>query len=162
MSELAPVLKSLSDESWFATQASNAMDIQYLLFANILNGNASGLDSIIDDLYSALYESDEYKNACNKIDSIKKPVELSAKEIESFGLEEIFGKSAALVGATELKLIESVLNIYKGLLEYLQCYSFNTNLSFVKDSWSTILESIQAESEEESMEKMNALMQGLY
>lgn len=155
----APVLKSLSDESWFSTQASNAMGIQYLLFANILNGNASGLDSIIDDLYSALYESDEYKNACNKIDSIKKPVELSAKEIESFGLEEIFGKSAALVGATELKLIESVLNIYKGLLEYLQCYSFNTNLSFVKDSWSTILESIQAESEEESMEKMNELME---
>ncbi len=155
----APVLKSLSDESWFTTQASNAMGIYYLLFANILNGNASGLDSIIDDLYSVLYESDEYKNACKKIDSIKGTVELSEKEIESFGLEEIFGKSTALVGATELKLIESVLNIYKGLLEYLQCYSFNTNLSFVKDSWSTILESIQAESEEESMEKMNALMQ---
>lgn len=155
----APVLKSLSDESWFGTQASNAMGIQYLLFANILNGNASGLDSIIDDLYSALYESDEYKNACKKIDSIKGTVELSEKEIESFGLEEIFGKSAALVGATELKLIESVLNIYKGLLEYLQCYSFNTNLSFVKDSWSIILENIQAESEEESMEKMMALME---
>lgn len=155
----APVLKSLSDESWFSTQASNAMGIQYLLFANILNGNASGLDSIIDDLYSALYESDEYKNACKKIDSIKGTVKLSEKEIKSFGLEEIFGKSTALVGATELKLIESVLNIYKGLLEYLQCYSFNTNLSFVKDSWSTILENIQAESEEESMEKMNALME---
>ena len=157
----APVLKSLSDESWFSTQASNAMGIQYLLFANILNGNASGLDSIIDDLYSALYESDEYKNACKKIDSIKGNVELSAKEIESFGLKSIFGDEdkPALVGATELKLIESVLNIYKGLLEYLQCYSFNTNLSFVKDSWSKILENIQAESEEESMEKMTALME---
>lgn len=157
----APVLKSLSDESWFANQASNALSVQYLLIANILNGNASGLDSIIDDLYSALYESDEYKNACKKIDSIKKPVELSAKEIESFGLEEIFGDEdkPALVGATELKLIESVLNIYKGLLEYLQCYSFNTNLSFVKDSWATILESSHAESEQEAMENMNALMQ---
>ena len=136
----APVIKSFEKDSWFTMQASGTYYLYYLLIANIVEGNVNGLDSAIDDLYSALFESDEYKNACAKIDSIKNPVILPELAVAAFGLDEMFGSTEIQIGATELKLIKSVLEIFKGFFEYIQSYSFNISLSFLQTDWTKFIE----------------------
>jgi len=128
----APSFKLLEDESWFTVQASNAMYVQLLLVANIINGNSEAFDTIIDDLYSSIFESDEYKSACNKIEAISAPVALPAEAVAGLSLDEIFGEGEVKIGATELKLIKTVLDIYKGIFEYVQSYKIGLNLSFLK------------------------------
>ncbi|MCR4953350.1 MAG: InlB B-repeat-containing protein [Treponema sp.] len=142
----APNLNSLAGESWFTVQATNYSYVPMLLIGNIVQGNVNGLDSAIDDLYSALFECDEYKNACKKIESIKDGVKLPAEVVNGLGLDKMLGDGSSSanaelkIGKTELKLIESILNILKGTFEYFQAYSFNTNLSFLKTDWARFMD----------------------
>ena len=132
---LAPELTTLENQSWFAGTVKDSSFMYKLLLANILNGNVNGLDSAIDDLYSALFESAEYKNACKKIAAIKKGVAVPEIAVQAFDLEEVLGSSEVIIGATELTLIKDVVNWFKGMLEYLQSYSFSYDLSILKDHW---------------------------
>ena len=137
----APVFKDFGEEDgeyaqdWFIAQAKTPAYFYYLVLANVLHGNVTGFDAIIDDLYGVLFDSDEYKSACAKIAAINGAVVLPDEVIAGFGLQEMFGDAPVAVGATELKLIKSALDVFKGIFEYLQCYSFSTDLSFLEDGW---------------------------
>lgn len=134
---LAPKLKDLKDEEWFTTEIDSIQALSMLIVANIVNGNSMGLDSAIDDIYSALFESPEYESAISKINSINGPVALPSEVVEGLNLQAMFGEEQSVqVGATELKLIKSALDVVKGVFEYFQTYSFSTDLSFLKTDYS--------------------------
>ena len=132
---LAPVFKDLKNETWFTKQVNNASYVYMLMAGNILNGNVNGLDSAIDDLYLAMFDSDEYKSAVTKIESINGSVVLPDEVVEAFELQKVFGEGEVAVGAAELKLLKTALDLYKGVFEYVQSYSFNTDLSVLKTDW---------------------------
>ncbi len=137
---LAPKLKDLKDEEWFTTKIDSTQALSMLIVANIVNGNSMGLDSAIDDIYSALFESPEYESAISKINSINGPVALPSEVVEGLNLQAMFGEGQAVqVGATELKLIKSALDVVKGVFEYFQTYSFSTDLSFLKTDYSVFV-----------------------
>ncbi len=137
-----PAFADPSDQDWFT---STANEIDYLakrLLANILKGNAQGLNSAIDDLYEAMFNSNEYKSACDKINSIKASVEVPAIAVEGMGLKEIFGTSKVELGATELRLIKSALDVFKGVFEYIQSYNLNYDLSFFMEHFDALTASV--------------------
>ena len=137
---LAPKFNTLKDAAWFTTPATNADYFTMLVVANIVNGNTAGLNSAIDDLYEAMFNSDEYKSAIAKINSITKPVALPSAAVDGFKLQDIFGAGQTVqVGATELKLLKTALDLFKGIFEYIQSYSFNTDLSFLKIDYSILV-----------------------
>lgn len=143
---LAPKFNTLKDVKWFTTPATSASYMTNLLASNIINGNVNGLNSAIDDLYDAMFNSNEYKSAMGKITSIKNPVALPSVAVDGFKLQSLFGEGQTVqIGATELKLLKTSLDVFKGIFEYIQSYSFNTNLSFLQIDFS-ILESGEGKS----------------
>ena len=135
----APVFKDLKDADWFTVKASDADYISKLIVANIINGNTKGLDKAIDDIYSALFESDEYIRAQTKIASIKGVVEVPLVLVEGLHLADVFGPGAVKIGASELKLINSALNLFKGIFEFFQSYSLNVvDFSVFKDNFAKL------------------------
>lgn len=127
---LLPKFNRLEDQDWFTTEINSAKTLGLLVAANVINGNSNGLNDAIDDLYSALFESDEYKSAIAKINSIKTSVALPALAVQGMGLGE--SEDTVAVGAAELKLIKTVLDVFKGVFEYLQSYSLDLDLSLLK------------------------------
>ena len=127
---LTPKFNRLEDQDWFTTEINSAETLGLLVAANVINGNSNGLNDAIDDLYSALFESDEYKSAIEKINSIKTSVALPALAVQGMGLGE--SEDTVAVGAAELKLIKTVLDVFKGVFEYLQSYSLDLDLSLLK------------------------------
>ena len=133
---LLPKFKGFAEDSWFTTEVNSSMTLGMFVVANILEANSNGLNAAIDDLYDALFNCDEYTDAINRIDSIKNPVALSASVVQAFELEEMLGEGEIFkIGAPELKLIKSALNVFKGVFEYVQSYNLNTDLSFLKTDW---------------------------
>lgn len=133
---LLPKFKGFAEDSWFTTEVNSSMTLGMFVVANILEANSNGLNAAIDDLYDALFNCDEYTDAINRIDSIKNPVVLPASVVQAFELEEMLGEGETFkIGASELKLIKSALNVFKGVFEYVQSYNLNTDLSFLKTDW---------------------------
>ncbi len=133
---LLPKFKGFAEDSWFTTEVNSSMTLGMFVVANILEANSNGLNAAIDDLYDALFNCDEYTDAINRIDSIKNPVALPASVVQAFELEEMLGEGETFkIGAPELKLIKSALNVFKGVFEYVQSYNLNTDLSFLKTDW---------------------------
>ena len=137
-----PVFADPSDQNWFTSTANEVDYLAKRLLANILKGNAQGLNSAIDDLYEAMFNSNEYKSACDKINSIKASVEVPAIAVEGMGLKEIFGTSKVELGATELRLIKSALDVFKGVFEYIQSYNLNYDLSFFMEHFDALTASV--------------------
>ncbi len=133
-----PVFDSLENESWFKNITKDEAYIGKLILANVIKGNSKGLDSAVDALYDLLFESKEYKSAIAKIDAVKAPVQVPSELIDKFGLLKYYAKGAdnskVLIGKTELNLVKSLLDIYKGLFEYLQSYSLAVELGAIEKS----------------------------
>ena len=136
----APKFKNLKNENWFKIEVNNAQALSMLVLANVLNGNSDGLNDAVDDLYSTLFESDEYNSAITKINSIKNAVELPAAVVQGMELNEMLGEGETFkIGAPELKLIKSVLDVLKGTFEFIQSYNLNVDLSLLKVDWSMFM-----------------------
>ena len=135
---LMPVFDTLETENWFKDITKDDAYLAKLIIANIIKGNGKGLDSAIDDLYKVMFESKEYKSAIAKIDSVKEAVQVPSSLIEMFNLTSFYGEdadnSSVKLGKTELNLVKSLLNIYKGLFEYIQSYSFALELGTLTES----------------------------
>ena len=129
---IAPTFAAMDKaDTWFTTAVKNESYFAELVTANILKGNVNGLDSAIDDLYDALFNSDEYKSAIAKIDSVKADVLVPGSLIEALELEQFYGDGQkVMLGKTELNLVKALLNIYKGIFEYIQSIDLSTDLSF--------------------------------
>lgn len=125
----------LSVPEWFK-DSSLSNDFVPLLAANILNGNTKGLNNALDDFYNLIFDSDEYKNAIEKIDEITSSVTVPSNVIEDFGLTDIVGDSAVKLGPAELKLVKTAFTALKAGLEYFQSYDFDVaDASFLKFPW---------------------------
>lgn len=129
---IAPTFAAMDKaDTWFTTAVKNESYFAELVTANILKGNVNGLDSAIDDLYDALFNSDEYKSAIAKIDSVKADVLVPGSLIEALELEQFYGEGKTIkLGKTELNLVKALLNVYKGIFEYIQSIDLSTDLSF--------------------------------
>ena len=135
-----PKFKNLKNENWFKIEVNNAQALSMLVLANVLNGNSDGLNDAVDDLYSTLFESDEYNSAITKINSIKNAVELPAAVVQGMELNEMLGEGETFkIGAPELKLIKSVLDVLKGTFEFIQSYNLNIDLSLLKMDWQELV-----------------------
>ena len=128
---IAPTFASMEKENWFATATTNETYFAQLVTANLLKGNVNGLDSAIDDLYEALFNSNEYKSAIAKIDSVKADVIIPGSLVKALELKQFYGEGEKIkLGKTELNLIKALLNIYKGIFEYVQSIDLSSDLSF--------------------------------
>lgn len=140
MTVRTPKFNNLENENWFTMGLNNAEALSMLVLANILNGNSDGLNDAVDDLYSTLFESDEYNSAITKINSIKNAVELPAAVVQGMELNEMLGEGETFkIGAPELKLIKSALDVLKGTFEFIQSYNLNIDLSLLKVDWSMFM-----------------------
>lgn len=142
----APKFKNLKNENWFKIEVNNAQALSMLVLANVLNGNSDGLNDAVDDLYSTLFESDEYNSAITKINSIKNAVELPAAVVQGMELNEMLGEGETFkIGAPELKLIKSALDVLKGTFEFIQSYNLNIDLSLLKMDWRELMPAVAEE-----------------
>src|SRR5574344_1383064 len=132
-SEYVSYSPEMNIPSWF-TNSALCSEPQAVLLANILNNNSSGLNKMLDAVYSAVF-STSFTTIESRIDDISGTVTIPADVISALNLTDTLGDGDISVGKPELKLIVSALNLIKGTLEYLQSYNLNTELSFFKFNW---------------------------
>jgi hypothetical protein len=138
-----PVFNTQFSNNWISTGVNSGITFIKLFLANALEGNTNGLNSAIDDLYDALF-GEEYENVCSKIDAINEPVTIPSWIIKSFGLDQVFGSTNVKLGKNELKLVESVLDLFKCIFEYLQSYNLDSDLSVLKVDWNTVFSNLNS------------------
>lgn len=124
----------LNVPSWLAS-SSLSNNLGGLLIANIIEGNTNGLNSALDDFYSLIFDSSEYKNAISKLDAITTSVKVPSNVIRDFGLTDIVGNSAVKLGPAELGLVKTAFTALKAVIEYFQSYDLNVSLSSLKFDW---------------------------
>lgn len=125
---------TLNVPSWLKNSSLNN-NLSALLLANILEGNTNGLNSALDDFYSLIFDSSEYKEAITKLDEITTSVKVPANVIEDFGLTDIVGNTSVKLGPAELGLVKTAFTALKATVEYFQSYNLNSDLSFLKFDW---------------------------
>lgn len=125
---------TLNVPSWIKNSSLNN-NLSALLLANILEGNTNGLNSALDDFYSLIFDSSEYKDAISKLDEITTSVKVPANVIEDFNLTDIVGNTSVKLGPAELGLVKTAFTALKATVEYFQSYNLNSDLSFLKFDW---------------------------
>ena len=133
----APKFNTTFSNNWYKLSVEQPENLTFIFLANLLEGNTNGLSDAHDDLYSAIFEGDDYKAFVSKINSVNSSITIPRNVSKAIGLNALFGDSNITLGKAELKLLESVLNVYKAVMEYMQAYSFNTDLSILKTDWMT-------------------------
>lgn len=123
----------LNKPSWLPGSLNN--DLFVLILANILEGNTKGLNSALDDFYSLIFDSSEYKDAISKLDEITTSVKVPANVIEDLGLTDIVGNTSVKLGPAEIGLVKTAFTALKATVEYFQSYNLNSDLSFLKFDW---------------------------
>lgn len=131
----APKFNTTFSNNWYKLSVEQPENLTFIFLANLLEGNTNGLSDAHDDLYSAIFEGDDYKAFVSKIESVNSSITIPRNVSKAIGLNALFGDSNITLGKAELKLLESVLNVYKAVMEYMQAYSFNTDLSILKTDW---------------------------
>lgn len=131
----APKFNTTFSNNWYKLSVEQPENLASIFLANLLEGNTNGLSDAHDDLYSAIFEGDDYKAFVSKIESVNSSITIPRNVSKAIGLNALFGDSNITLGKAELKLLESVLNVYKAMMEYMQAYSFNTDLSILKTDW---------------------------
>ncbi|MBQ7158432.1 MAG: hypothetical protein IJS09_03265 [Treponema sp.] len=127
-------LKLNAVPDWFKS-SSLSNQFEWLLLANILDGNVTGLNTAVDELYDILFSS-EYLTACERIDALTGAVTVPQDAVTAFKLDKIWGDGANIdVGKTELLLIKTSLQLMKGALEYVQSLQLNEPLDLLKFDW---------------------------
>jgi hypothetical protein len=110
-----------------------------LLMANLIDKNSSGLNSLLDDLISAVFgDQGSFKQACDRIARLKasgETVKISEFFVGAMELEGVVFNGDAEIGWAELNLVVSYMLAVKASLEYVAAYDWNTNLNVLKDSW---------------------------
>jgi hypothetical protein len=107
--------------------------LEYLFFANLLDKNTSGLNTLLDEVAGAVFGT-TFASADSRINTLgyNDRAELDARVIEAFDLDELFEGDDIHIGKAELKVLISSLKLLKGSLEWLRAYDWNTDLNFLK------------------------------
>ncbi|WP_010254658.1 fibronectin type III domain-containing protein [Treponema primitia] len=106
-----------------------------LLFANLLDKNTNGLNTLLDEVIDTVFGSNfnEVVSRVAKL-SYDDAVALDQTLIDGFGLGDLL-EGGVSVGKVELDLLVGALRLVKGTLEWVTSYDWNTNLNFLKFDW---------------------------
>jgi hypothetical protein len=143
-------MPGLSLPSWFENSgaykdnltsagALQASQWPLLFFANLVEKNQNGLNSLLDDILSSVFGS-AFDDAAGRSKDLSydQVIELDAELVEAFGLTELFEGDDIYVGKAELDLLFSSLRIFKATLEWVAAYNWDTDVSFLRTDWTTI------------------------
>ena len=104
------------------------------------HSNSANVDQLIDELYGILFGA-EFTNAESLLNSLdaKQPVTMDKKLVKLLGMS---GEKSIFPEDTDVELqkdqllgVIGSLTVAKGAFEFLQSYSFNTDLNILKWNW---------------------------
>ena len=104
------------------------------------HSNSANVDQLIDELYGILFGA-EFTNAESLLNSLdaKQPVTIDKKLVKLLGIsgeKSIFPEDTDVEWQKEQLLgVIGSLTVAKGVFEFLQSYSFNTDLNILKWNW---------------------------
>jgi hypothetical protein len=106
-----------------------------LLFANLLDKNTSGLNSLLDATIDAVFGA-AFNEACTRVTKLKnKPaIKLDSEFIAALSLED-FADEFDEIGWAEVNALTSVMTGIKASLEWVAAYNWDTKLDFMKFAW---------------------------
>jgi hypothetical protein len=113
-----------------------------LLFANLLEKNTNGLNTLLDQLLSAVF-GDALEEAYTRAGTLTGDVKLKESTLKAFGIDEIYEGEEVYIGKAELKVLFAALRIVKASLEWVSAYDWNTEMNFLKngslwDDWTKL------------------------
>ncbi|MDR0304537.1 MAG: hypothetical protein LBH98_07205 [Chitinispirillales bacterium] len=108
-----------------------------LLFANAVDKNTAGLNTVLDELISSVFGG-SFVDACNRIKRLENnktaAITLDRDFIEALYLDEIIDEYD-LIGWAEVNAITSCMVGVKACLEWMAAYDWDTDLNFLKYAW---------------------------
>jgi uncharacterized protein YjdB len=107
--------------------------LEYLFYANLLDKNTNGLNTLLDEVTNAVFGS-TFTSVDSRINTLvyNAHATLDADVIAAFGLNELFEGDDIHIGKAELKVLISGLKLIKGSLEWLRAYDWNINLTYLR------------------------------
>jgi len=111
-----------------------------LLFANLVNQNTTGLNSLLDDVISAVFgDNGPLAEATRRIATLKgKPgIMIDQDIIDRLNLDLELATDGGEIGWAELNVYVQLITGVKASLEWVAAYDWSTNLKALKDEWLT-------------------------
>jgi hypothetical protein len=108
-----------------------------LLFANAVDKNTSGLNTVLDELISSVFGASfvDVGNRIKKLENNKTAtITLDRDFIEALYLDDIIDEYD-LIGWAEVNAIVCAMTGVKACIEWLAAYDWNTDLNFLKYAW---------------------------
>jgi hypothetical protein len=107
--------------------------LDYLFFANLLDKNTNGLNTLLDEVLGSVFGS-TFTSVDSRINTLDYADRATLDEdvLAAFGLDELFEGDDIYIGKAELKVLISGLRLVKGSLEWLRSYDWNTDINFLK------------------------------
>jgi len=111
-----------------------------LLFANLLDKNTNGLNSLLDETITAVFGG-TFDEICTRTNKLKDKGSITLDRefltaLEFDGLIDEYDK----VGWAELNALTSFMTGIKASLEWVAAYDWNTDLGFLKFAWGMNME----------------------
>jgi hypothetical protein len=114
-----------------STQLKSSATSSLLMFTNLVDKNTNGLNTLLDDLLSAVF-GDDFEAAYDRAATLNESIKLNESTLEAFGISDIF-EGDVYIGKAELNLLFAALRIVKASLEWVAAYDWNTDLNFLKN-----------------------------
>jgi hypothetical protein len=140
------MLPGLARPGWFTTTgiytnnltgagALQASAWPLLFYANLVDKNQNGLNSLLDGILSAVFGG-AFENAANRFSGLSytQTVEVDEDIIDAFGLADIL-EGDIYIGRAELDILFSAVRLFKATLEWVAAYDWNTDISFLASDW---------------------------
>jgi hypothetical protein len=114
-----------------------------LLFANLADKNQDGLNALLDGILSSVFGA-SFEDAAGRFSALSyyQFIEVDRDVIDALGMSEILEGDDLYIGKAELDLLFSAVRLVKATLEWVAAYDWNTDVSFLKADWQTIVDNI--------------------
>jgi hypothetical protein len=128
-----------------ATNLESVATWQVLLFANLVDKNPNGANELLDGILSSVF-GDSFEAVATRVESLayKDSIALDKDITEALGLEEIFEGGDIYIGRAELDILIASLRVLKASLEWVAAYDWNTDLTFLRRDWKTLVDDIDS------------------
>jgi hypothetical protein len=114
-----------------------------LFMANIITRNSDGLNGFLDNVLSSVFGA-TFEEAVSRASGLTYADSILVDEtiIDALGYTELLEGKKIYVGKAELDLIFSLMRIFRGSLEWVTAYDWNTDLTFLQTEWKDLEENI--------------------
>jgi acylphosphatase len=125
-----------------ATNLESVATWQVLLFANLVDKNPNGANELLDGILSSVF-GDSFEAVATRVESLayEDNIALDTDITEALGLEEIF-EGGIYIGRAELDILIASLRVLKASLEWVTAYDWDTDLTFLRRDWKTLVDDI--------------------